>query len=222
MSPEMGRMNNRNLQLWALDVETSGLDPKECGVLSVALRNYDTGEYIYREVEFEKVETSVEGILGIRSEYYPHILKWDEESANIHKLTPWQGKGNKASEVDEEISEWIRERGTQYVVTRKPMGLNVGTFDLPFLRERLPLVAESLSYQCVDLNALYIAIAYTRNTSLTTVKRGITEMAIKGAKKLHPDLELHHSLFDATLSCFCWAESLGCPVPWMKTEGETE
>lgn len=81
---------------------------------------------------------------------------WTEEAESIHGIRREMiESAPSAEEVDELFFRWLIEQGAQE--RRKlviPVGMNVGSFDMPFVTELLPKSAALFTRRSVDLNGL--------------------------------------------------------------------
>ena len=101
--------------------------------------------------------------------------------------------------VDIKLRDWLRTspayNGRAHSIV--PMGLNVGSFDMQFVKANLPKSAGILSYRSIDINTLVMADALMRNVSYNTVKRAAKEVGRSYALDKTQGLGFHHALFDA-------------------------
>ena len=88
-------------------------------------------------------------------------IVWDEEAASIHKIP-------KAVVVAAERKEVVEDRLLKYLdqyglrvneVLLVPVGYNVGTFDVPYIRRTFPRLSEMISYQAIDLNSIIFTMS---------------------------------------------------------------
>jgi hypothetical protein len=86
-------------------------------------------------------------------------MEWSPEAAAVHNIDRSRiERAPSAVEVDAAASAWLIERGAvPGERTVVPVGLNVGSFDLPFFAQALPRTSSLLSHRVVDLNSLCFA-----------------------------------------------------------------
>jgi hypothetical protein len=89
------------------------------------------------------------------------VMEWSDEAAAVHQI-PREALTDAPlpSDVDSLLYDWMCRRGAvagrQIVI---PVGLNVGSFDLPFFQQALPRFSSLLSHRTVDLNSLCFTFA---------------------------------------------------------------
>lgn len=110
---------------------------------------------------------------------------WSEQALQVNGFTHARIQaGRSPAEVDEELAAWLIARG---VGPRSlvPVGFNVGTFDMPFVRATLPDTARLFSYRACDLNTLCFGLhRATIPTRATRTKPGATPPTWKGWKRM--------------------------------------
>jgi hypothetical protein len=88
-------------------------------------------------------------------------MDWSARAATVHNIARESVEaGPPPEEVDEAAFSWLLAHGA--VEGRRlvvPIGLNVGSFDMPFFRQALPRTASLISRRSVDLNALCFTFA---------------------------------------------------------------
>lgn len=86
---------------------------------------------------------------------------WSERAEAVHGFTREQvAKARSAAEVDAELEQWLLANGAnpEYRGDIIPVGLNVGSFDMPHVKLVLPKTFARFSRRTVDLNALCYAL----------------------------------------------------------------
>ena len=96
----------------------------------------------------------------------------------------------------------------------KPFGMNVGTFDMLFVKKQLPKVASLFGYRSIDLNALIFAEALKHNVDFRSVKEKLKNGAYLAVKNKFGGKE-HEALFDAYMNCYVLAQILEVYPDWM-------
>lgn len=144
---------------------------------------------------------------------------WDERAAQVHKFTVDEvAAAPPADEVDAELHAWLLARGaTANRRTLIPVGFNVVGFDMPFVRQELPLSSTVISRRGIDLNAICFLLdglefnpkagnargwAGWKRSAKKAVEKTVTEL-FAGEK------EAHDAGFDAAqaLLAFEWFRS---------------
>lgn len=174
----------RDFDIISLDLETSGTDESETTILSIGCVRLSDNQSFYADVRHKSLTVT------------PEAMRVNKIDIMIVDET-----GRKAlSKVDLEFREWLRsdkfyEEGKTYTLI--PMGMNVGTFDMKFVRKYLPKSAALFGYRSMDLNAMIFAEAVRRNVPFMHVKRAAKVLGTSYAHDHVPDLGPHHALWDA-------------------------
>ncbi len=165
----------------SLDTETSSLDPEKGALLSLAMINFATGESISMDFCYSSLVVTP-GAMRINQ---IDILELDSPDR-----TP-------LLEADEELFYWVKERCHSPV----PMGLNIGSFDLIWIRKFLPQLGSYLGYRCLDLNSLLFAKALEEGKPLAAIKKFVFDAARMKAQEGYPDFRQHDALSDTYFNC---------------------
>jgi DNA polymerase III epsilon subunit-like protein len=96
---------------------------------------------------------------SIASMLNPCSMEWSEEAEAVHEFTQdyVEKFGLDPSLVDQDLADWVGkglERRDTIAV-----GFNVGSFDMPFVKQQLPILFSKFSRRTVDLNALIFALS---------------------------------------------------------------
>jgi hypothetical protein len=203
-------MSLPEFQMISLDLETSTDNPETGTILSVGAvaivpqSAFGWHQY-YREVKHEGPVTIT-----------PEALR-----VNGFDVSKLDQRGMTLSEIDEDLSKWLRMATTWIAEPLKPvpLGRNVVGFDMPFVRKYLPESAKMLGYRGIDLNALAYTEAERANMAYKNVKRDMvrngTAFANCHCGKPAPgdwqyvdehtvDVGAHHALWDAWSNWGCW------------------
>ena len=207
------------MRLICLDIETSGLKPVEDYLLlSIATKDYHTGEEFYAEVDC--------WIDGSSIGAHPFTGQVSSQAMEINQLQfpshyDWLNTDNSngrlpLSEIDELLSSWLGAPDKDKDLV--PMGLNVGSFDIEYMLRYLPRSAELLGYQSLDLNSVFIE---RFGPTWRAQKRRIEEWAMNAVNqrsqaKVH--WRKHNALFDVWLECFMLAGLRKKAEPWMEED----
>jgi len=102
--------------------------------------------------------------------------------------------------VDEALLTWLVGEG---IADKKavPVGWNVGSFDMPYVRETLPLSARKFGYRALDLNAVCFTIGEIMGRSWTSVKGYAKKEA---ARRIGGPERWHDAGYDALASIRAW------------------
>ena len=105
--------------------------------------------------------------------------------------------------VDAELDEFITKVKQDFNCQSEhilPVGFNVGSFDIPFIRRDLKLFFSGLGYRSIDLNALLVA------SSNSVDNFNARKIALKEQAKqlITVDGKEHDALYDAELAIRCF------------------
>lgn len=133
----------------------------------------------------------------------PGEMLWDEKAVAV----PGFSRSDLPSyvnseEVDKNAYDFLVAQGADPKRRTKtvPVGWNVGAFDMPFVRETLPLTYSLFSRRTVDLNALCFALNGKNNLNFESWKKRSKEYAIE---KIGYE-DAHDAAWDAKMSLYCF------------------
>lgn len=139
-------LNNERI-IW-VDVETSGIDPKECALIQVAAIVTD-GHLNEISDPFErKIYYSESEVSKIRSEANEFVQNMHDKNGLWNSLPV---EGESLEKVDEDLKNFLAEY-TEYNTAR--LGGNSITLDRNFLSEFLPNAFEHIHYRSYDLTSI--------------------------------------------------------------------
>lgn len=101
-------------------------------------------------------------------------------------------------EVDRNLDYILKSKGHDYGQLTA-VGWNVGSFDLPFIREELPLTARYFSHRVVDLTAIAIYMARGRDDW-----REVKKQEHRRIEKVLGQSNWHDAGFDALAGLLQW------------------
>ena len=183
------------MNIISLDIETTGLDPQKHNVISIGAVSLWNDEEFYREIYYKDlcVSADTQAFLKIdfdkikdvqRSE--PHIAICDFNTWLLRQIPP----------------------GEKLIA----MGLNVGSFDLQFIKKlsqsvESPGTIELFAYRSLDLNSVMMYQSHFTKLSFMDFKKEKTAQAVERLKINQPKLYeygIHHALFDAWFNVYLW------------------
>lgn len=173
----------KQLHIISLDIESSGREWQKHALLSIGIVDSKGAEF-YVELKHLSLEIEPQ---AMRVNQMP-ISQIDIDSKEPPRFTP--------KKADAEMLAWLNERlgpKDQGI----PMGLNIGSFDMPFVRRWLPRAAARLSYRTMDLNALMFNRSLQTGEDFFTLKHRLKVTANLYAQEKVPLLVQHNALFDA-------------------------
>ena len=177
----------------SLDIETSTDNIETGTILSIGLVHFFNGESREYNIKHE--------VLTVK----PESMRVNQ----INVLDLDHADRVSMAYVDSSVSAWLV--GMNYP---KPFGMNVGTFDMLFVRKFLPEVTSDFGYRSIDLNALIFAEALKHNTDYRSVKEKLKSSAYLAVKNRFGGKE-HDALFDAYMNCYVLAQILDVYPDWM-------
>ncbi len=147
--------------------------------------------------EFQLIQIGLATMeMGVRPDarvFKPETLKtfvsdigYDEwnsqpQAMEVNKFTSERIKAGPVQEiVDRDVNAWLDERVGAGKRDLHAVGWNVGSFDMPFVREYLPMLGDRFSYRSVDLNSILYSMADTDDEY----------KALKGKAKSGAEVEL--------------------------------
>jgi hypothetical protein len=176
-----------DFDLISLDIESSGSEVAIHSLLSIGCVMASDMSSFYAEVRHENLMVSPEAmrVNGL------NITKVDRVELET------------AQQVDERLYAWAKhsplyKEGKRYNLI--PVGLNVGAFDMPFVRKWLPKSAALFGRRSIDLNALIFMDAVRHQTSFQSTKHAAKTIGHSFALGYAPTLLPHHALHDAYMN----------------------
>ena len=167
-----------------LDLETSGTDSRKHSILSIGMvvssGNIEDYQSFYREIRYDELLIVPEAI-----------------SVNKFSFTEQTGRIN-LNHVDEEARIFVRKHFPDAKV--QVIGLNVGFFDLQFVYQHMPKLAEISSYRSVDLNSIMYILAEKHSMNFKDFKMKISDKAHKTVQEMALGVEKHNALYDAVFN----------------------
>jgi DNA polymerase III epsilon subunit-like protein len=183
-------------EFWGLDLETSGTTHERHAPIQLGL-SAPTGEVKSWLINAWAWDGKVAG--------EDHWL-WDERAFEVHGITKerLQEEGSSIPRVTLEAVSFIEAHSDVWHGSRKLVGWNVGSFDVPFVRKHLPGVASVLSYQSADLNAVCFAISEAQQLSYSDLKAEAKAYAAEKCFDAGLKESWHDAGYDALASLYAW------------------
>jgi hypothetical protein len=165
------------------------------------------------------VDTAADGTSLERPELFCSLIGWDDEdlpwserAAKVHNIPREKIlTAPRADVVDAALHDWLVARGASAEARRKQVmvGLNVGVFDGPFVRQALPRTFALFTRRYGDLNPLIFALGSTVRISGGTPSANAWKRGLKDAgRKVVADfgrLEAEHDAgTDALIALGGW------------------
>lgn len=185
----------------SLDIETSTDDIETGVILSIGLVDFFSGEAKSFDIR-HKIFTIKPESMRVNQ---INVLEVDSDS----RLS--------LASTDAFLSDWLVKRSIFHVSRAaypKPFGMNVGTFDMLFVKKHLPMTFSVFGYRSIDLNALIFVESMKHNEDYLTVKNSLKDSALLAVKNSFGGVE-HEALFDAYTNCYVLAQIVGVYPEWM-------
>jgi oligoribonuclease (3'-5' exoribonuclease) len=202
----------------SIDIETTGLDPKTCQVLEVAMVALPAGEtdpelvcefpYFHRLLRYDTLNGSVVA-LNMNARIIDTLSEVAKGAKSVIPMI-WP------KDLGPCVTNWLNELGLTESRSLHPLGQNVGSFDMKFLSRLENFPSYRFHYRSLEVGSMYA----TRDLcpSLSNIPLGFT---IPG--------EPHEALFDARYALACamtkWRNDellmahrparWGLPDPWI-------
>lgn len=177
----------------SVDLETSSSDVRDGTLLTIGLVNYETGESRYYEARHQKLMV-IPGAMKVNK-----ISVADLDSSRRMPL----------EDIDKEVVAWLNKFKMPI-----PMGMNVGSFDMDFIKHYLPNTYKVFGYRSQDLNSIFYLAAEQANCNFRDARDSILRRATTQAEKFSSGGQ-HNALFDAYQNCFAKAILAEKAPEWM-------
>lgn len=162
----------------AMDFETTGLDPDRHGPISVGFSNNSNDIYATMHP-------------GSQGRFAIDAKALEVNRFTMEEITPHRS----ATIVDLELYEMLKPGYEEYGKF-EAVGLNVGNFDMQFLRKFLPNTYSLFGHRPVDLNSVFLAqwgLADWKACRDIFTERAMNKLQVT-------EDELHHALIDAQVA----------------------
>ncbi len=178
-------LDGRDFIPLGIDIETSSSDFNNGVILSIGA--YDpsgnnwTGRYFYTEI------------------CYTGSIPVNAEAMRVNKL-PITGIDNPELPTlhgaSEQLEAWLGHRTRRYI----PVGFNVASFDIAFIKHYMPIVQRRLGYRAIDLNALIFTEALKNKCKFISLKADYKRKAKIVTEKIVQGRSEHDALYDSILA----------------------
>lgn len=135
----------------------------------------------------------------------PGAMSWSEEAEAVHQFSRdyIEKNGEDPALVDEMLASWANPSdGTRDFVM---VGFNVGSFDRPFIKDKLPLLYRKFSRRSVDLNSVIFAMSDS-NSQFEKIKSNAKQYAFEQMEGMFDGFanRQHDAEYDAVMSLYCF------------------
>lgn len=180
-------MSGGSITLVGLDLETTGSDI-DAGAVPIQLGVAYGDEYASWYVNPRQCDNK---------------YVWSDEAEKVHGISrdDAEKNGEHPLVVSARAVVWLAERdvlrGAR--MDRWPLGWNVGSFDMPFVRRYMPPLADWFSYRSMDLNAVCEFATVAHGEQFSTLKK----KAKQAAELADARAAWHDAGFDALAALRC-------------------
>jgi hypothetical protein len=131
-----------------------------------------------------------------------NTYNWEQEALDVNKFSHERiMKGPRPSVVDAALVEWVKANVPGERIRLIPVGFNVASFDVPYVRYWLPEFSKLLGYRAVDLNSVLYTAAKVTGRAYDKIK----DAAKKYAVRVLDRPENHHDAgYDAAVALAAW------------------
>ena len=178
-------LDGRDFIPLGIDIETSSSDFNNGVILSIGA--YDpsgnnwTGRTFYKEIRYK-------GSIPVNA-----------EAMRVNRI-PITGVDNpqlpSLEMTSDLLEEWLGHRTRKYI----PVGFNVASFDIAFIKKYMPLVQRRLGYRAIDLNALIFTEALKHKCKFISLKADYKRKAKIVTEKIVQGRSEHDALYDSILA----------------------
>ena len=178
-------LDGRDFIPLGIDIETSSSDFNNGVILSIGA--YDPsgdnwkGRTFYTEIR------------------YTGSIPVNAEAMRVNRI-PITGVDNPQlpdlSRATELLEEWLGPRSRRYI----PVGFNVASFDIAFIKKYMPTVQRRLGYRAIDLNALMFTESLKHKCRFIDLKAQYKRKAKIVTEKVVTGRSEHDALYDAILA----------------------
>jgi DNA polymerase III epsilon subunit-like protein len=135
----------------------------------------------------------------------PGKMTWSEEAENVHLFSRDKIKkeGREPKAVDHELADWVSLKPDRQRTIA--VGFNVGSFDMPFVSQALPVLKSRMSRRSVDLNSILFAMSDT-DGQFQKIKRSAKDYAIEKMYGMFEGFKdrQHDAEYDAVMALYCF------------------
>lgn len=135
----------------------------------------------------------------------PGDMAWSEEAQAVHQFTQETivKDGLLPESVDAELADWVSIKPDKQRTIA--VGFNVGSFDMPFVSETLPILRSRLSRRSVDLNSILFALSNTDGQfqKIKSKAKAYAEEKMSGMFEGFKDRQ-HDAEYDAVMALYCF------------------
>lgn len=192
------------------------MEEVEVGHLWIGLDGEMTGPEISEGHVLIQIGASIEGETFVSDIGWPAGYPYTEIAMEVNGIPHeriWETykHGLTADRTDQGLRSWLLDHGaSEDKKVLVPVGFNVGSFDMPFVRKFLPESYKLFSRRALDLNALCFGmegLLYGGSTPLWTgwkrMAKGWADMVLAANDSGDQDWRPHNAGYDAAQAVEC-------------------
>jgi len=156
----------------------------------------------YREYALIQIGVAITPDIIFTSDIGHQTYNWTQEALDVNKFTHERIRAGPApAVVDAALVEWVKANVPGERIKLIPVGFNVASFDVPYVRYWLPEFSKLLGYRSVDLNSVLYTAAKVTGRGYDKIK----DAAKKYAVRVLARPENHHDAgYDAVVALAAW------------------
>ena len=135
----------------------------------------------------------------------PGKMTWSEEAERVHLFSRDRIKkeGVDPRSVDHAMADWVSLKADRQ--NNITVGFNVGSFDLPFVSQSLPVLKSRISRRSVDINSILFALSNT-DGQFQKLKSRSKDYAIEKMDGMFEGFKdrQHDAEYDAVMALYCF------------------
>lgn len=135
----------------------------------------------------------------------PGKMSWSEEAESVHLFSRDRIKkeGREPKSVDHELADWVSLKPDRQRTIA--VGFNVGSFDMPFVSQTLPVLKSRMSRRSVDLNSILFAMSDS-DREFQKFKKASKNYAIEKMDGMFEGFKdrQHDAEYDAVMALYCF------------------
>jgi hypothetical protein len=127
-----------------LDIESSTDNPQTGFILQIGIAHYNDDKIVTKE-----------WLINYPTSFWDGV-NWSGDSYRVHQISKekLQDSGLNIQELDSNIYTYLKNLNQEGIFI--PVGFNVGSFDLLFIKKEMPKINSLLSHRTIELNSLFL------------------------------------------------------------------
>jgi hypothetical protein len=156
----------------------------------------------YREYALIQIGVAITPDIIFTSDIGHQTYNWTQEALDVNKFTHERIRAGPApAVVDAALVEWVKANVPGERIRLIPVGFNVASFDVPYVRYWLPEFSKLLGYRAVDLNSVLYTAAKVTGRGYDKIKDAAKKYAVRVLER--PE-DFHNAGYDAAVALAAW------------------